>query len=229
MDQLYVIWIPAVVAALIMASFSMPVSLMTLLTHNILGHEQHKSKLTSYSLFYLCGAILALGLLIFLALALASLPIFQTDQRYRWSLYSLLIIDGLFVLLFYYRSDRGTRLWLPRKTAVNLTKSVEEVGSGGDVFLSGGLSIFAELLLTIVPIFVAAVALNKLGYPDSLYAGIGYIFVALLPVIILILANAAGQKISKFQRFREKNKVFFQIASGVLMIVLGIYLLIVNR
>jgi cytochrome c biogenesis protein CcdA len=228
MNQLYTVWVPAIVAALLMASFSMPVSLLTLLTHNILGHEQHRSKLTSYSLLYLCGAVLALGLLIFLALSLASLPVFQNDQRYHWSLYSLLIIDGLFVLLFYYRGDRGTRLWLPRKTAVNLTKSVEEVGNGADVFLSGGLSIFAELLLTIVPIFVAAVALNKLSYPDSLYAGIGFIFVALLPVIILILANAAGQKISKFQRFREKNKAFFQVVSGALMIILGVYLLIVK-
>ena len=229
MEQFYVICIPAAVSALSMSSCSMPALLLTLLTHNILGPDKRKSKLTSYSLLCLGGAILALGLLIVLALTLVGLPVLQNDQRYRLSLYSLLIIDGLFVLLFYYRGDRGTRLWLPRSAAVTLAKSVEEVGPGCDVFLSGGLSIFAEFILTIVPIFVAAVSLNKLGYTNSLYAGVGYIFVALLPVIILILANAAGQKISRFQHFREKNKVFFQVASGVLMIILGIYLLILNK
>ncbi|MFZ2560418.1 MAG: hypothetical protein WAW91_02185 [Candidatus Nanoperiomorbaceae bacterium] len=229
MDQLYVIWIPAIIAAFAMASFSMPVSLLTLLTHNILGHERRHTKLNSYSALYLCGAMLALVLLTFMALAVVNIPAFQNDQRYHWSLYALLIIDGLFVLFFYYRNDRGTRLWLPRKTAVNLTKSVEEVRGGASAFLSGGLSVFAELLLTIVPIFIAADVLTRLGYPNSLYAGVGYVFLVLLPVIILILANAAGRKISRFQRFRERNKLFFQIVAGILMIVLGIYLFVVNR
>jgi cytochrome c biogenesis protein CcdA len=131
--------------------------------------------------------------------------------------------------MFYYRSDRGTRLWLPRKTAVNLTRSVEEIRGGGSAFLAGGLAVFAELLLTIVPIFIAAESLVKLGGNKQIYAGIGFVFLALLPVIVLIFANAAGKKISKFQRFREKNKAFFQIMSGVLMLALGLYLFVVNK
>jgi hypothetical protein len=229
MNEVYTIWIPAAAAALILASFSMPVSLLTLLTHNILGHENHRTKLTKFSFLYLLGAVVALALLVFFAIAVANISFFANDKRFAWSLYSLLIIDGLFVLMFYYRSDRGTRLWLPRKTAVNLTRSVDEVRGGGSAFLSGGLAVFAELLLTVAPIFVAAESLVKLGGNEQLYAGIGFVFLALLPVIVLIFANAAGKKISRFQRLREKNRAFFQITAGVLMLALGFYLFVVNK
>ena len=229
MNEIYDIWIPAVAAALIMASFSMPVSLLTMLAHNILGHEKHHAKLTRFSFLYFCGALLAMLLLIFFAITVVNIPFFANDHRFIWSLYALLIIDGLFVLMFYYRSDRGTRLWLPRKSAVNLTRSVERVNGGGSAFLSGGLAVFAELLLTVVPIFIASESLSKLGGDTQYYAGFGFAFLALLPVIALIFANATGKKISKFQRFREKNKMFFQITAGILMLALGLYLFMINK
>ena len=153
MNEIYDIWIPAVAAALIMASFFMAGSLLTILAHNILGHEKHHVKLTRFSFLYFCGALLAMLLLTFFAITVVNIPFFANDHRFIWSLYALLIIDGLFVLMFYYRSDRGTRLWLPRKSAVNLTRSVEQVNGGGSAFFLGGLGVFSGLLRTVRPNF----------------------------------------------------------------------------
>lgn len=220
------IWVPLVVAALIQASFSLGISIFTLLSGHTIAKADRRKKLGTISSSFILGFVLVI-IAILTSLIWLIQHLGWIDEQVIWSVLSIVsIIMGFVVLLFYYRKDRkGTRLWLPRAQAefiYNRTKSAKSAGEG---FLLGGMAVLLEIVFIIFPMTIAAYIASSMTGPAYYLALIVYTVIAVAPQIALAIAYARGYKVGAIQRWREQNKRFLQITAGVLMITLSIYLL----
>lgn len=141
-------------------------------------------------------------------------PVRENERRVR---------VGVAVALLYYRREQGTALWVPRGMArflANRAKATKQTAEAFTLGLGGSLG---ELLFTIAPLFIAALALTQLDKQWQL-AGIGiYLLASLSSLLVINGMIGAGHSLSKIQKWREKNKKFLQISAGILLFILGLY------
>jgi cytochrome c biogenesis protein CcdA len=94
-----------------------------------------------------------------------------------------------------------------------------------EAFILGIGAIVAELIFIVAPLLIAGnLAAELSGWRQISAIGV-YLVIAILPLLILFITNLGRRKISVFQKWREDNKKFLQVAAGALLIVLGFYLL----
>jgi cytochrome c biogenesis protein CcdA len=225
--ELTQIWLPLVAAALVQASFGLSVSVLTLLSGHLMSEAKSRARLSRLSLGYIAGSALAT-----LALLLAFVPLLGRHDIAAdvlwWIVIAVALAVGLATMLFYYRREKvGTRLWLPRRAAEYLDERTRATTRSFEAFMLGVGSIVAELVFVIAPLLIAAHLVSDL---DDLAGGLAalalYVAIAILPLLVLFMANTGGRKISGFQKWREKNKKFLQIMAGLILIVLAFYLII---
>jgi len=234
------VWLPLIVAALIQSSFALGVSMLALLTGRVLAKSESAHNLRKLSFFYVFGSFATTFVLITSTIyILLQIPIiwygdrviFAGAQDYRvWrTLVSIVIGVGIVILLFYYRRGKknGTRLQLlPRNAAEYLYERTRVTKQSFEAFILGIASIVFELVYIFAPIVIAANLILNLASAQQILAIFIYTIISIVPLVILRINNRRGGKISAFQKWREKNKKFLQIAAGVLSIVLGIYLFV---
>jgi cytochrome c biogenesis protein CcdA len=225
-SEIIEIWLPLVVAGLVQASFSLGVSMLTLLSSHVMAAPEAVRRLTRLSLAYIAGSWSSIVVGLVTAIyCLASWPGAGSEQF--WALLTGASVGtGLAILLFYYRwSKQGTQLWLPRRAAEYLHQRTKATRRPFEAMILGIGAILAELIFIAAPLLIAANLAAELNGSKQI-AAIGlYSLIAILPLILLLLSNAGGRKISAFQCWRERNKRFLQVMAGVLLIVLGTYLL----
>ena len=226
-EQILQIWLPLVVAALVTASFSLGVSMLTLLSGHLLSAEKSAIRVHRLSASYIFGFFVAiLGGIIGLIYILSNINFAHSDEF--WSILAGVAVGlGLCVMLFYYRWDKnGTKLWLPRRAAEYLYVRTKATRYSFEAFILGIAAFVAELIFIVAPIVIAANLLLDLSGLTQVAAIILYVFITILPLLILFISNYRGAQISAFVRWREKNKKFLQIIAGALLITLGFYLFI---
>jgi cytochrome c biogenesis protein CcdA len=232
------IWLPLLVAALVQASFSLGVSMLTLLSGHLMSETKSRGRLRKLSLSYITGAIFAtLLLLLALSLLLTLIRIWLIKSGSMdggtswtaiwWVIITVVFVVGTAIMLFYYRSGKaGTRLWLPRRAAEYLDERTRATRRGFEAFMLGIGSVVAELPFVIAPLLVVAYLTSGMSglWPVITQLAV-YTAITILPLLILFISNLGGRKISTFQKWREHNKRFLQFAAGGLLIILGFYLL----
>jgi len=221
------VWLPLTAAALVTASFSLGVSMLTLLSGHLRGIEQSTTRVQKLSASYISGFFLALLSSVIGSIYILSNLDFAHSGEF-WSILSGVAVGvGLAVMLFYYRWDKnGTKLWLPRRMAEYLYARTKATRHSFEAFLLGVGALFAELIFIAAPIIIAANLALGLQRGQQIAAILIYVLIALMPLLILHIFNASGQRISSFIKWREKNKKFLQIIAGTLLIILGFYLFI---
>lgn len=213
-------------AAVLHASFQLGVSLLTLLSGHSIGAKRSHAQLLKLSFAYIGGVIFLTTLVLSTAGFLASLISSPREPVILWVVIASLNIGiGFAVTLFYYRR-KGTELWIPRSMARYLTERTKKTKHTAEAFTLGMGSVASELLFILGPVSVAALLIVRLGALEQIAGLLGYIFVASLPLIIIVILVGSGHKISAIQRWREGNKRFLQYAAGSGLIVLGLYLFI---
>jgi len=227
-DQTLGIWLPLMVAALVQASFSLGVSMLTLLSGHLLSEEKSADRLNRLSAAYIFGAFLTILSSVIGATYVFLHISFANDQKFWSVLAGVAVGVGFAVLLFYYRwgKNSGTRLWLPRRTAEYLYSRTKATRHSFEAFILGIASVVAELIFIFAPVLIAANLIAQLHSEMQVGAIFLYVIIAILPLLILFFANMRRAKISALQKWRETNKKFLQIAAGSLLIILGFYLLI---
>jgi len=228
-NEIMQIWLPLVVAALVQASFSLGVSMLTLLSGHLLSAPESARRLNKLSLVYILGSAVAVAAILFSLIYLAAQWDLMDNQQFWAVLTGVSVGIGLTVLIFYYRiGKKGTRLWLPRRAAEYLYARTRATRSAFEAFILGVGAIVAELIFIIAPLLIAAnLAAELTGWAQLAAVGL-YLMIAILPLLILFIANLRGRKISKIQRWREQHKRFLQVAAGLTLIILGFYLLTFN-
>jgi len=221
------IWLPLIAAALVTASFSLGVSMLTLLSGHLISTEKSSARIHRLSASYIFGFFLAILSSVIGSLFILSNLHFAHSDKF-WSILSGVAVGvGLAVMLFYYRWNKnGTQLWLPRKTAEFLYARTKATRNDFEAFLLGVGAVVAELIFIAVPIVIAANLALGLNREEQIAAIAIYVLISLAPLIILFISNHRGKQISAFIKWREKNKKFLQIVAGVLLMILGFYLFI---
>jgi hypothetical protein len=215
----------AVTAALFAhASFQLGISVLTLLSSHAIGAGKRHTQVFRLDTGYTLGAIvMTAGLLALLVMKIQ--VIVGQITSLHWAIVSgLLGGAGLAVLLFYYRRNRGTQLWLPRGFVEFASSRAKKTRNGFEAFAIGATMVIAELPFVIAPLLLAALLFQDLPADSQLWAIVGYSVVACLPLLVMTVLISSGHKISSVQRWRETNKTFLQWTSGLVLILLGIYI-----
>ena len=225
-NEIVQVWLPLVAAALAQASFSLGVSMLTLLSGHLLSAPESARRLHKLSMAYIFGSLLAVAAGLIMAIYwFASWPF--AICREQWSLLAGASVGvGLAVLLFYYRWSRsGTKLWLPRRAAEYLYQRTRLTRRTFEALILGVGAIVAELIFIAAPRLIAGNLIARLGGWRQGLAISLFLIIAILPLLVLFISNLGRRKVSAFQKWREHNKRFLQVAAGVLLIILGVYLL----
>lgn len=144
---------------------------------------------------------------------------------------SLLIITVIIMLLAilmwfcYYRRGQTTELWLPKIVARYIDRRAKKTESNTEAFSLGLLACFAEMPFTLVLMIVSANAILCLPVIWQGVALVIYTVLSILPLIIMRYAIRHGNTVVDVQRWRNKNKNFIRAISGVLFLVLAIYII----
>jgi len=211
-------------SALIHASFQLSVSVLTLLSGHAIGRRTAYARLTRLTAGFSSGvAVMTLLLLTFLAY------IFQhsfrsTVPQLMWATCcGLLVGVGAAVWMFYYRHEKGTRLWIPQGLARYLGDRAKATRQSGEAFGLGISSVIGELLFIIAPLTVSALMLIQLDTAGQLI-GLGlYTVISLSTLLVVNGLIGSGHTLARIQKWREDNKRFLQFASGSGLIILGVY------
>jgi len=218
-------YILAVLAALFAhASFQLGVSMLTLLSSHAIGAGKRHDQVFRLDIGYTLGAIvMTAGLL---ALLNDKLQLLVGDiTRLHWAITAgLLGGAGIAVLLFYYRRNKGTLLWLPRGFVEYASARAKKTRNGFEAFAIGATMVIAELPFIIAPLVVTALLIRTAPADHQLWILIGYSVAACLPLLVMTGLISSGHKISSIQRWRETNKTFLQWSSGLVLVMLGVYI-----
>ncbi|MCL1876505.1 hypothetical protein FWF74_00460 [Candidatus Saccharibacteria bacterium] len=228
MTEILGLWLPLAVAALVQVSFALGVSMLTLLSGSVLSNKESAHRLRELSFAYIFGSFAAtLTGIITIMYCLFQFPYANHDRW--WSvLCGITVGAGAVVIMFYYRPGKktGTQLWLPRRAAEFLCERTKKTTECFEAFILGVASVVLELLFIAAPLIIAANLIINVEFEWQPLTIFSYVFVTILPLVILAICNRRGKKISTFQRWREKNKKFLQISAGTLLIILGLYLFV---
>lgn len=215
----------AVLAALFAhASFQLGVSMLTLLSSHAIGAGKRHDQVLRLDIGYTSGAfVMTAGLLALLSESIQ--PLFGDITRLHWSLTAgLLGGAGIAVLLFYYRRDKGTLLWLPRGFVEFASGRAKKTRNSFEAFAIGATMVVAELPFVIAPLVVVALLSQMVSADVRIWAILGYGLAACLPLLAMTGLISSGHKISSIQRWRETNKTFLQWSSGLVLVMLGVYI-----
>lgn len=213
------------------SSYQLSVSVLSYMSGHALGQRAAKKRLTSL------GAGYSLGVMVMVFLILVSIVVTTNtaDVSHAYSLKILTVVVasvvplvGLFTILAYYRKGTGTKLWLPRPFADYLLWRARKTKSTVEAFALGATTVVGELPFVIGPLLIAAVVI---AYQDTsawiVYAA-AYALLSSLPVIVISLLLAWGISPASIQRWREQNKKFFQWTSGILLVLLTVFLVVLQ-
>lgn len=215
-----------IAASIVHASLQLSISVLSLLSGHSLGRKTAVRRVTGLAFSYSLGSFtIILLLLSFLTLFLqniaASFDISLTWTTAAW----LAIVYGVIVWLFYFqRGKKGTVLWVPRQIARFLERRAKAATLPFETFSLGVLTPAIEIVFSIVPLFIAAIALAHLAAPLQIVGLALYVLVASLPHFIITAIIGGGRSVARIQKWRENNKRFIQFCAGSLLIILGCYL-----
>lgn len=211
--------------AILHASFQLGTSVLTLMSGHSLMHRTAKKRLLTLNAAYILGVI-SMTLIILAGMTAAFVVWLPLEEiRTAWLiLTSAAIVVGLLVITTYYRTGKGTRLWIPRSFASYLESRSKKTRNVIEAGALGVTSVVAELPFTAILMAMAALSLASTVMIED-YLGIIaiYCLVATLPLGVITLLLMGGHKLSRVQRWRESNKTFLQYASGIGIIVAGLF------
>jgi len=215
-------------AALIHASFQLSISVLTLLSGHAIGAKRSQAKVLRLSWGFIAGVgVMTLLLLSFISLLLLHMfgPI--EVPLVVWAMACGLVFGiGIAVWLFYYRKEKGTKLWIPRLFADHLTSRSKATKHSAEAFSLGLTSVIGELIFVIPSMLVSALVLLQLPSEWQLIGIALYVLISLLGLLIVVSLIGSGHSLSKIQKWREDNKGFLQFAAGSALVALGFFVYI---
>lgn len=212
-------------AVFVHACFQLSVSVLTRLSSHTIGTGRSQRRLLILSLCYILGVVVATtSVVLSVSAKLAWLSSLDSELPYLIVI-GLLPIIGLLVIGFYYRRDKGTRLWLPRPFIDYLMDRAKKTRSGVEASMLGAATVVGELPFILAPIGIVSLWISVLD-PSSTWLthSLVYALIVSLPLVFLALYISSGHKISEVQNWRERNKSFLQWTSGVSLFLLAAFI-----
>ena len=147
-----------------------------------------------------------------------------------WAFAAIMLLLAISMLVWYFRPGRGTKLFIPRRTAKTLESYARSADTRGDAFVLGALTSVLEIPFTLPLYLISAIALVYLtaSFTPDLIFGL-FIFIApILPLIAIRLRYRLGANLATVlrARFRDKNLVRILLTLAYTTLAVIIVLLI---
>lgn len=212
-------------AAIVHASLQLGLGSLILLYHESAG-KYVTSKTKALVSSFLSGS----GTIIFLALGATAFVIGSffggsLEVEILALVISLLVVLAISVWFVYYRRGTSTELWLPKSVASYINTRARATSNNTEAFSLGMLTVFGEAPFVIVLVTVAG---NSVADFDILWQPMVvalYTLIAVLPLWVVRFSIRRGKTAHDLQRWRNANKTFIMIMSGLGFVILGAFLL----
>lgn len=173
---------------------------------------------------------------VFLTYLMIGLVFYQTVSWFQESVWlmrvnrvigSLLLVGGVIQIKDFFMPNVGPHLRIPSFSKDVLMKFIEKASIPGTVTL-GVLVTIVETPCSL-PLYVGtATVLAQAGLSPLLVAGyfIYYNFLFVLPLIVLLVLVWKGKEVVELSEWRHKAEKWMQLSLGVLMVLLGAWLVV---
>ncbi len=188
----------------------------------VLSKNRHKMLLTGliYILaVYITYFFAGIGLLLFI-------------QRFRLAeplgiiVGAIVIILGLIEVKDFWWYGKGFSLAIPYKRSKQIKEKIKKITVPGAIVL--GIFVAAvELPCTGGPYLAITALLSKIGFDSTVVAYLLlYNFIFVLPLIVILGLVYFGLSTKKLQNWKDKNRKWMRLFTGLIMICLGILLIL---
>lgn len=205
------------------ASLQLSFGALILLYHSSMGrHRRAKTRFLAKS--YIWGAAAVSFLLVctcaFLINSIAggALPIIALTI-----LVGILVAVAFIMWALYFRSGKGTELWLPRSFTKYISRRAKYANDNVEAFSLGMLSSIAELPLSIVLGLIAANAMLSMSSQWQILAALFYAALSITPLLYLKINIKTGRNALEIQKWRQKNKRFLKNAASSGFLTLALF------
>jgi amino acid transporter len=215
-------------AVFVHACFQLSVSVLTLLSSHTIGRRLSNSRLLNLNFWYILGVIVMISLLQLGAIAIHRWAAAHDNMLATIVTFSVIPLVALLMALFYYRTGRGTQLWLPRPAAEYITARAKRTKSSVEAFTLGMTTAITELPFALAPLAIVAFAFQGFAAEYWLRLAVGYALAVGAPLIFVALYISSGHKISSVQRWRENAKDFLRWTSAATLLLLTVYVAVLQ-
>ncbi len=138
----------------------------------------------------------------------------------------IIIVLGLIEIKDFWWYGKGFSLSIPYKRSLQIEKMVKKITLPGAIIL-GVFVAAVELPCTGGPYLAITALLSKIGFnPLVIFYLLIYNFIFVIPLIMLLLLVYFGASIKRLKKWKEKNKKWMRLITGLVLVSLGILLIL---
>ncbi|MBS3107182.1 hypothetical protein J4419_06005 [Candidatus Woesearchaeota archaeon] len=138
----------------------------------------------------------------------------------------LVVLAGLMEIKDFFWYGKGFSLAIPEKYAKKIQQKMRKLSLGTILFL-GVFVASVELPCTGGPYLAITMLLSQNFNLSALVLLLIYNLIFVLPLLIILLLCLLGTKIHHVQRWKQANKAYMRLATGLLLIGLGWLLMLI--
>ena len=185
-----------------------------------------KKEMLFYGLMYVLAVFVTyvlagFGILYFLS----SIPLFVSEYI-SIVVGSLIIIAGLIEIKDFFWYGQGISLAIPPERAKQIHEMTKKVTLPGVLFL-GAFVAGVELPCTGAPYLAILLLLSQNFNFAAFLMLILYNLIFVLPLIVILLMVNFGFKIQNIKRWKQNNRAYMSLATGIILILLGWLLILI--
>ena len=138
----------------------------------------------------------------------------------------VVVFAGLIEIKDYFWYGRGFSLTIPHKYAHKIREKMEKLSLGTVIFL-GAFVASVELPCTGGPYLAITLILSQNFNLSALLLLVIYNIIFILPLVIILFMVFFGTKIQYIQQWKQGNKAYMRLATGLILIGLGWLLILI--
>lgn len=139
---------------------------------------------------------------------------------------SLIIIAGLIEIKDFFWYGKGITLAIPPERAKQIHEMTKKITLPGVIFL-GIFVAGVELPCTGAPYLAILLLLSQNFNFTAFLMLILYNIIFVLPLIVILMMVYFGFKIQKIKRWKQSNRTYMRLATGITLILLGWLLILI--
>ncbi len=187
---------------------------------------KEKKKMLKIGLMYVASVYFTYLILGFGVLAFLSQIPLSVAEYISIFVGILVVIGGLLEIKDYFWYGKGVSLHIPAKYAKKIKNKMQNVSFGTVIFL-GAFVAAVELPCTGGPYLAILLILKESFDATALFLLLLYNLIFVMPLIIILALAYFGVKLQNIQGWKQSNKIYMRLATGLIMIALGWLLMLI--
>lgn len=217
--------IPIIISTALVDSINpCAIGVLILLMSTLLALSRDKKKMLITGLIYI--------LVVYITYFLAGIGLLLFIQRFNLAeligviVGIIIVILGLIEIKDFWWYGKGISLSISYKRSKQIEKMVKKITIPGAIFLGVFVSA-VELPCTGGPYLAITTLLSKLGFNLTIISYLLlYNLIFIMPLIFLLFLVYFGTKIIRLQKWKQKNRRWMRLITGLVLILLGVLLIL---